>query len=357
MLSASRWSLRLPVIHQPIRAFATRNAARGPRSILRKPPPIQRREVPRRSKASQPPNDDPPSSKANANPPSPEPSKNEAVSSALATTPQNENPLLAPVHIPEDPHAVLKETHPAMRLLDNSTLVVQRQLEMMNVLMGFEQANRYVIMDPLGNHVGYLAEQDHGVGSAVARQMFRTHRSFTTHVFDRGEKEILRFHRPFSWISSRIRVHDAIGDGTNYAHSVALQGTSAGSITNQTSASVSQLPLDSMRLIGAAEQEWGLLRRKYNLFLARDLAALPSPSSSSEDPKQLASGDLPLSNTTSITASSTVTSAAATRGTTSSITTAPKVIIPFIVVGPGILSLTPSICVSLSLLSWCLLLS
>jgi len=67
-----------------------------------------------------------------------------------------------------------------MSPLDNSSIVVQRQLEMMNVLMGFEQANRYVIMGP------------HGIGSAFTRQMFRTHRSFTTHVFDRNEREVLR---------------------------------------------------------------------------------------------------------------------------------------------------------------------
>ena len=79
-----------------------------------------------------------------------------------------------------------------MSLLDNSSIVVQRQLEMMNVLMGFEQANRYVIMDPHGNHIGYLAEQEHGIGSTFTRQMFRTHRSFTTHVFDRNEREVLR---------------------------------------------------------------------------------------------------------------------------------------------------------------------
>jgi hypothetical protein len=192
--------------------------------------------------------------------------------------------------MPEDPHAVLKETHPAMRLLDNSTLIVQRQLEMMNVLMGFEQANRYVIMDPSGNHIGYLAEQEHGIGNAVARQMFKTHRSFTTHVFDREEKEILRFHRPFSWVNSRIRVYDAVGqDGGSYTGSTSLQGTSAGSIANQTSANVSNMALQDMRIIGAAEQEWAPLRRKYNLFLARNLDTAPGA-------PQLASDDLPISS-------------------------------------------------------------
>ncbi|EMD67360.1 hypothetical protein GGP41_007269 [Bipolaris sorokiniana] len=233
------------------------------------------------------------STKTPENEPPKDSSKVDAVSNALATTPDSENNLITPVYMPEDPHAVLKQSHPAMRLLDNSSLIVQRQLEMMNVLMGFEQANRYVIMDPHGNHIGYLAEQEHGIGNAVARQMFKTHRSFTTHVFDRDEKEILRFHRPFSWISSRIRVYDAAGrDSATYTSSNSLQGTSAANIVNQTSANVSSLPLQDMKIIGAAEQEWAPLRRKYNLFVARnldnDLAAPGTP--------QLTSGDLPISN-------------------------------------------------------------
>lgn len=65
---------------------------------------------------------------------------------------------------------------------------------------GFEQANKYVIMDPQGNHIGYMAEQELGMGNMMARQWFRTHRSFTTHIFDREMKEVLRVslfgHRP-----------------------------------------------------------------------------------------------------------------------------------------------------------------
>jgi hypothetical protein len=184
-----------------------------------------------------------------------------------------------------------------MRLLDNSTLIIQRQLEMMNVLMGFEQANRYVIMDPHGNHIGYLAEQEHGVGNAVARQMFKTHRSFTTHVFDKEEKEVLRFHRPFSWINSRIRVYDAVGkDGAVYTSSNSLQGTSAGSIVSQTSANISSIPLQDMRIIGAAEQEWAPLRRKYNMFLARSLDDNPAAPNTA----QISSGDLPLSSSKAV---------------------------------------------------------
>ena len=47
-----------------------------------------------------------------------------------------------------------------------------------------------------------------------------------------------------------------------------------------------------MRVIGEAQQEWAPLRRKYNLFLHRDLAnESPSP-----DNPQLAAGNLPLSS-------------------------------------------------------------
>lgn len=118
---------------------------------------------------------------------------NDKVSDALRNTADsNSNDLISPVHIPADRNGILHRGHPASSILANSSIVVQRQIEMMNVFLGFEQANKYVIMDPRGNHIGYLAEQDHGIGSSVIRQLAKTHRSFTTHVFDRNEKEVLR---------------------------------------------------------------------------------------------------------------------------------------------------------------------
>lgn len=102
------------------------------------------------------------------------------------------NKLVSPVHIPQDYPETLHTDHPAMEILAKPSIVIQRQLEMMNLLLGFEQANKYIIMDPQGNHVGYLAEQEHGMSNILTRQLFRTHRGFTTHVLDRKGKEILR---------------------------------------------------------------------------------------------------------------------------------------------------------------------
>ena len=122
----------------------------------------------------------------------PQQSSLDLVSSALRNQDSDANNLLAPVHIPEDPDGVLKERHPATSILSNSAIVVTRQLELMNVMLGFEQANKYVIMNPQGGHIGYMAERELGMGNMLARQAFSTHRSFTTHVFDRHGKEVLR---------------------------------------------------------------------------------------------------------------------------------------------------------------------
>ncbi|KAL4894607.1 Scramblase-domain-containing protein [Aspergillus ambiguus] len=216
-------------------------APRGPRNSIRRPEPIRKPEAP-----SQPESHTNPQAQASDYNPNYDPSN---------------NTLLSPVHIPEDPHGVLKETHPATGILANSGLVVQRQLELMNVMIGFEQANKYVIMDANGNHIGYMAEQERGMGNMMARQWFRTHRSFVTHVFDRHENEVLRFHRPFSWINSRIRVYDPLATPQNSSSSGSLVQTVGDSSTR-----VSSLGLDDMHVIGEAQQQWAPLRRKYNLF-------------------------------------------------------------------------------------------
>lgn len=191
----------------------------------------------------------------------------------LAETKKSDNSLLAPIHIPEDPLAILKEGHPSTALLEQSGIVVQRQIEMMNVFLGFEQANRYVIMDPQGNHIGYMAEHDGGIAKTMGRQWFRTHRSFMVHVFGRDGQEVLRFQRPFSWINTRIRVYDPVelasGLSKSASKDLVKNNAVADAVMNQ---QISSLKLDEMKVIGEAHSEWAPLRRKYNLFLAHELA-------------------------------------------------------------------------------------
>ncbi|KAE9967568.1 hypothetical protein BLS_005775 [Venturia inaequalis] len=298
------------ILRTQIRPVSSRAApTRGPRNTVPRPPLPERREIPRRVPQEQ--SSEPlkfqaqlqdaqngkvekPQEEAKG-----EQSKVEAVSGALHEASElGENPLDSHVYMPEDTHGVLKKSHPAMAILNNSSIVIQRQLEMMNVLLGFEQANRYVIMDPQGNHIGYLAEQDHGIGSTMKRQAFKTRRSFTTHVFDKNEREVLRIHRPFAWINSKIRVYDAVNadDSVAQSASTSLEGVSVPAALGESRAQISPLALEDMRVIGETHQQWAPLRRKYNMFLYRPSEDLLRQ----EDIPRVTSGDLPLSSSTAL---------------------------------------------------------
>ncbi|KAJ5512715.1 hypothetical protein N7463_002267 [Penicillium fimorum] len=253
------WGLRLrflqkqwtPARTRALSSFRSHASPRGPRDSMKRPKPI-------------------PSSRKAEPLDQYEPAASESQDATNPNYDPSQNTLLSPVYLPEDPRGVLKETHPAISILANSGIVVQRQLEMMNVLIGFEQANKYIIMDALGNHIGYMAEQDKGLVNTMARQWLHTHRSFVTHVFDRNENEVLRFNRPFSWINSRIYVYDPLEQTPNASSaSTSLQSTTPGSLIEPgtiSSAKISPLDLGQMRVIGEAQQQWAPLRRKYNLF-------------------------------------------------------------------------------------------
>lgn len=120
------WSatLRPPsrLIRAPGRALASsftrgRASPRGPRNTIRRPERISNARDEGAQLAQ------------------PESTNLEASHPNAANYDPSQNTLVAPVHIPEDPNAVLQETHPAAGLLSNSGLVVQRQLELMNVMM------------------------------------------------------------------------------------------------------------------------------------------------------------------------------------------------------------------------------
>ncbi|CEJ60323.1 hypothetical protein PMG11_08900 [Penicillium brasilianum] len=253
------WSVRLHssplgglAIRRPLSTLRGRSTRFGPRSSITRPGRIPQARNP------------------DETPQQSETPVSESQDTINANYDPSQNTLLSPVYLPEDPNGVLKETHPATKLLANSALVVQRQLEMMNVMIGFEQANKYVIMDAQGNHIGYMAEQEKGMANAMARQWFRTHRSFVTHVFDKHENEVLRFNRPFSWINSRIQVYDPLDtNAASPSYSTSLQSPTPGALVQPDVSSntrVSPLDFAQMRVIGEAQQQWAPLRRKYNLF-------------------------------------------------------------------------------------------
>ncbi|EOR02837.1 hypothetical protein E3P92_03145 [Wallemia ichthyophaga] len=144
--------------------------------------------------------------------------------------------LKADVNVPDDADAILNKRNSVSKLLEQPSLVVIRQLEMMNIFVGFEQSNKYAMLDIHGNPIGYLVEQDDSLLGQLGRQLFRTHRPFNFLIMDKDGQHVLRIHRPFSLINSIIGVY---------------------SVENHV-------------LVGEAQQSWHLLRRRYNQFLQRN---------------------------------------------------------------------------------------
>ncbi|TFY59469.1 hypothetical protein EVJ58_g5764 [Rhodofomes roseus] len=91
-------------------------------------------------------------------------------------------------------------------LLGHEELVVTRQIEMLNIFMGCEQTNRYVITNTEDEVLGYIAEEPRGLFAAFGRQIFRTHRPFRAVVMDPYGTPVLWVRRPFAWINSRMFV-------------------------------------------------------------------------------------------------------------------------------------------------------
>ncbi|KAI0673066.1 Scramblase-domain-containing protein [Trametes maxima] len=129
-------------------------------------------------------------------------------------------------------------------LMDNNRLIITRQIEMLNIFLGFEQTNRYVITNELGDTLGYIAEEPRGFLSTFSRQIFRTHRPFRALVMDNQGSPILWLRRPFAFINSRMYVQ-FLKDFKVY--------TPEGEPVLDTFAEV--------------QQRWHPWRRRYDLFL------------------------------------------------------------------------------------------
>ncbi|CAI4043980.1 Aim25p SKDI_10G3000 [Saccharomyces kudriavzevii IFO 1802] len=145
---------------------------------------------------------------------------------------------------------IIKANDPiATTILNEPTIIIERQIEFMNVFLGFEQANRYAIMDVNGNKIATMMERDFSITKAIMRQFYRLHRPFLVDVFDNWGNVIMTIKRPFSLINSHIKTIlppsayvDNVSGSTNYQDG--KQGT----------------------IVGETIQNWHLWRRRYELF-------------------------------------------------------------------------------------------
>ncbi|KAK9063111.1 hypothetical protein SSX86_016981 [Deinandra increscens subsp. villosa] len=87
-------------------------------------------------------------------------------------------------------------------LLSRSNLLITRDIEWANLTFGFEQENRYAVVDVSNPQVpaGFIREQS----NVIARQLLRTRRPFVATITDAYGNELFRIRRPFWWITSSI---------------------------------------------------------------------------------------------------------------------------------------------------------
>ncbi|KAK6926143.1 Scramblase [Dillenia turbinata] len=121
-------------------------------------------------------------------------------------------------------------------LLARSNLLITRDIEWANLVFGFEQENRYAIVDVCypQSPVGFIREQS----NVLARQLLRTRRPFVATITDALGNELFQIRRPFWWITSSI-----------YAE---VNG----------------------KEIGVVHRQWHLWRRVYDLYLGNVQFAL-----------------------------------------------------------------------------------
>ncbi|KAK2972839.1 hypothetical protein RJ640_028367 [Escallonia rubra] len=87
-------------------------------------------------------------------------------------------------------------------LLARSNLLITRDIEWANLMLGFEQANRYAVVDACypQSPVGFIREES----NVIARQLLRLRRPFVAYITDALGNELFRVRRPFWWITSSI---------------------------------------------------------------------------------------------------------------------------------------------------------
>nr|XP_043634989.1 altered inheritance rate of mitochondria protein 25 [Erigeron canadensis] len=121
-------------------------------------------------------------------------------------------------------------------LLSRSNLLITRDIEWANLTLGFEQENRYAIVDVNNPQVpaGYIREQS----NVIARQLLRTRRPFVATITDGSGNELFRVRRPFWWLTSSI--YTEVGG----------------------------------KEIGVVHRRWHLWRRIYDLYLGNEQFAV-----------------------------------------------------------------------------------
>ena len=91
-------------------------------------------------------------------------------------------------------------------------LFVQQRKEWAEILVNWETANKYAVMDSRGKDLGYIGERGTGLMAILKRLFLRSHRPLDIDVLDRTGTAILKLTREFFFLFSDLFV--TTGGGT-----------------------------------------------------------------------------------------------------------------------------------------------
>jgi len=91
-------------------------------------------------------------------------------------------------------------------MLMQNAIVVNQEVELTNVLLGFDKGNKYSLHAPNGQRIGQSAEVSNGLGGFIFRQLFNNMRSADIKIFGNNGAELAEMKKPFKFIFSEIAV-------------------------------------------------------------------------------------------------------------------------------------------------------
>ena len=88
----------------------------------------------------------------------------------------------------------------------SSKLFVQQRKELAEILIDWETANKYVVLDESKNSLGFVTERSEGIWTLLKRWFLRSHRGFTIDVLDQAGQKKAILSRGFFWLFSELDV-------------------------------------------------------------------------------------------------------------------------------------------------------
>ena len=98
-----------------------------------------------------------------------------------------------------------------MFMLEHTPFIIVRQRKELLELVGIETRNKYEILDPDKQQIGFVAERGKSIGAALSRYFFGHWRGFQFSIFDANRQQVGTARHPFRWFFQKLDVSNSSG--------------------------------------------------------------------------------------------------------------------------------------------------